>query len=66
MPGRFCRGCGKSKEELGRSDPNQCPTDGPLLSAVRRFCEHCGANLDFVGQDPCPRCRKKAYKFFGR
>jgi predicted Zn-ribbon and HTH transcriptional regulator len=66
MPGKFCRGCGKSKEDLMVSDPNQCPTDGPLLVLKRRFCEHCGYKLATVGQDPCPKCAKKAYKFFGR
>ena len=33
MPGKFCRGCGRSKEELGVDDPNKCPDDGPILSA---------------------------------
>jgi hypothetical protein len=66
MPGRYCRGCGKSKEELRVDDPRKCPVDGPLLAAARRFCEWCGEQLREVGQDPCPHCGKKAQKFFGR
>jgi hypothetical protein len=66
MPGKYCRGCGKSKEVLGVSDPNKCPQDGPLLSAARSYCEHCGFKLLSQGQDPCPHCGKKEYKFFGR
>jgi hypothetical protein len=66
MPGTYCRGCGKSKQDLNVDDPRQCPDDGPILSSERRFCEHCGHRLHFVGQEPCPACAKKAYKFFGR
>lgn len=66
MPGKFCRGCGKSKDELGVDDPRKCPADGPILAAARAYCEHCGTKLDRVGQEPCPGCGKLAYKFFGR
>ena len=66
MPGKYCRGCGKSAEALGVTDPNKCPADGPILSANRVYCEHCGTRLGQVGQDPCLSCGKKAYKFFGR
>lgn len=66
MPGTYCRGCGKSKHELKVEDPRKCPQDGPILAAARRYCEHCGQQLKTPGQDPCPKCGKRAYKFFGR
>ncbi len=66
MPGTYCRGCGRSKEELGVDDPNQCPEHGPILSAQRTYCEHCGNRLDHVGQEPCLKWGKLAFKFFGK
>lgn len=66
MPGKYCRGCGEHKDALKVADPRYCEKDGPLLVAKRVFCEHCGEPLDHQGQDPCPGCGKKAYRFFGR
>jgi hypothetical protein len=66
MPGKYCRGCGRHKEVLKVPDPRYCKTCGPLLVYKREFCEHCGGKLHTRGQDPCPHCYKKAYRFFGR
>jgi len=66
MPGKYCRGCGKTKEALGVPDPKFCPADGALLVAARVYCEWCGAKLPLTGQDPCPECGKRAQKFFGK
>ena len=66
MPGKYCRGCGLHKDALGVPDPRHCKRCGPLLVAKRDCCEHCGFALDSRGQDPCPACGKKAYRFFGR
>jgi predicted amidophosphoribosyltransferase len=65
VPGTYCRGCGLSKERLGLADPRHCKRCGPLLVHKRRFCEHCGAKLS-MGLDPCPECKKAAYRFYGR
>lgn len=66
MPGRFCRGCGRHKDDLKVSDPRKCPRCGPLLAAKRDWCEWCGERLPARGTDVCPACTKKAGKFFGR
>jgi len=45
MPGSFCRGCGRHKDELGVPDPRHCKTCGPLMVARRTYCEWCGWKL---------------------
>ena len=66
MPGDYCRGCGKSKIILSVTDPSQCPDDGPVKVAVRMYCERCGQKLQKKGQNPCPYCKKKAFKCYGK
>ncbi len=35
-------------------------------SEQRTYCEHCGNRLDHVGQEPCLKWGKLAFKFFGK
>ena len=66
MPGSYCRGCGKSKDQLQVSDPRFCKKCGPLLVKARTYCEWCGKRLNDRGADPCRDCGRKAFRFFGR
>lgn len=68
MAGEFCRRCGRSRDELGVKAPHECPDDGALPVAEREYCEYCGQQLYYKGEDPCPNpeCLRKARKIFGK
>ena len=43
--GKFCQGCGKSKEELLKPKTIKCPKCGAECPPTAKFCGECGQKL---------------------